>query len=163
MKADPKDTTAGAGNASVKKLAVIIGAGVIALSAAGAGAWYFLGQPAEAKPAKSAQAAEPPVYIPLEKFVVNLQPDDTGEHYLQIQFTLQVPTPEQVELIKANMPQVQNRVLMLLSAKQAAELATPEGKQQLSKELVAAVNQPFVPKGDPQEVTDVLYTSFIIQ
>lgn len=162
MKADPKDTTAVAGNASVKKLAVLAAAGILVLSGMGAGAWYFL-QDADAKPVASAKAAEPPVYIPLEKFVVNLQPDDTGEHYLQIQFTLQVPTPEQVELIKANMPQVQNRVLMLLSAKQAAELASPEGKQQLSKELVAAVNQPFVPKGDPQEVSDVLYTSFIIQ
>lgn len=133
-----------------------------ALAAGGAGGWYFLRDNSDSKSTNGAQLKEPPVYVPMEKFVVNLQPEN-GEQYLQIQFTLQVPTPEQVELIKANMPKVQSRVLLLLSAKRASELTTPEGKQQLSKELIASINEPFVEKGEPQKVSDVLYTNFIIQ
>lgn len=162
MKADPKADAAAVPKSSPKKLIIIIAVAVLALAAGGGAAWYFLKGDAGAKHEKEVKPAEPPVYVPMEKFVVNLQPED-GEQYLQIQFTLQVPTLEQVEVIKANMPKIQSRVLLLLSAKRASELSTPEGKRQLSSEIIAAVNQPFVDKGEPQQVSDVLYTSFIIQ
>ena len=164
MKADPKAETAAVAKSSPKKLIIIIVVAVLVLVAGGgAAAWFFMGGDAGAKPdVKEAKPSEPPVYVPLEKFVVNLQPED-GEQYLQIQFTLQVPTVEQVDLIKANMPKIQSRVLLLLSSKRASELNTPEGKRQLSSEIIASVNEPFVDKGAPQLVSDVLYTSFIIQ
>lgn len=163
MKADPKADTAAVPKSSPKKLIILIAAAVLVLAAGGAAAWYFMQDDAAgAKHEKEVKPAEPPVYVPMEKFVVNLQPED-GEQYLQIQFTLQVPTLEQVEVIKANMPKIQSRVLLLLSAKRASELSTPEGKRQLSSEIIAAVNEPLVDKGAPQQVSDVLYTSFIIQ
>lgn len=162
MKADPKADAAAVPKSSPKKLIIIIAVAVLALSAGGGAAWYFLKGDAGAQQANEVKPAEPPVYVPLEKFIVNLQPED-GEQYLQIQFTLQVPTLEQVEVIKANMPKVQSRVLLLLSAKRASELSTPEGKRQLSSEIIASINEPFVPRGAPQQVSDVLYTSFIIQ
>lgn len=161
MKADPKADTAAAPKSSPKKLIIIIAVAVLVLAGGGGAAWYFMQGDAGATTAQ-AKPAEPPVYVPMEKFVVNLQPED-GEQYLQIQFTLQVPTPEQVELIKANMPKIQSRVLLLLSAKRASELSTPDGKRQLSSEIMAAVNAPLVDKGAPLLVSDVLYTSFIIQ
>jgi flagellar FliL protein len=162
MKADPKADAAAVPKSSPKKLIILIAVAVLVLVAGGGAAWYFLQGDAGAKHEKEVKPAEPPVYVPLEKFVVNLQPED-GEQYLQIQFTLQVPTLEQVEVIKANMPKIQSRVLLLLSAKRASELSTPEGKRQLSSEIIASVNEPFVAKGEAQQVSDVLYTSFIIQ
>lgn len=163
MKADPKADAAAVPKSSPKKLIIIIAAAVLVLVAGGAAAWYFVqGEAGATTAVKDSKPAEPPVYVPLEKFVVNLQPED-GEQYLQIQFTLQVPTLEQVDLIKANMPKIQSRVLLLLSAKRASELNTPDGKRQLSSEIIAAVNEPLVDKGAPQLVSDVLYTSFIIQ
>jgi flagellar FliL protein len=54
-------------------------------------------------------------------------------------------------------------LLLLLSGKKASELNTVEGKQQLAAEIVAQVNQPFDEKGPEQDVTDVLFTAFIIQ
>lgn len=162
MKADPKADAAAVPKSSPKKLIILIAIAVLVLAAGGGAAWYFLQGDAGAANVEEAKPAEPPVYIPLEKFVVNLQPED-GEQYLQIQFTLQVPTLEQVEVIKANMPKIQSRVLLLLSSKRASELSTPEGKRQLSSEIITAVNEPFVAKGQAQQVSDVLYTSFIIQ
>lgn len=163
MKADPKADAAVVPKSSPKKLIILIAAAVLVLIAGAAAAWYFVqGDAGATTAAKDTKPAEPPVYVPLEKFVVNLQPED-GEQYLQIQFTLQVPTLEQVDLIKANMPKIQSRVLLLLSAKRASELNTPEGKRQLSSEIIASVNEPFVDKGERQQVSDVLYTSFIIQ
>ena len=163
MKADPKADAAAPPKSSKKMLIIIIAVVVLALG--GAGAFFMLkgGGDAEHKTEKKASKPHaPPVFVALDAFTVNLQPEN-GDQYLQIQFTLQVSDEKQVELIKANMARVRSRVLLLLSSKKASEISTPEGKATLSKELVTTLQAPFVEKGDPQEISDVLYTAFIIQ
>ena len=171
MKADPKaDAALAPAGASKKKLIIIILAAVLVAGGGGGGAaWYFLhdksGQDDSAPSKKkkhSASKAGPPVFVPIDSFTVNLQPEN-GEQYLQIAFTLQVSNAEEMEAIKLNMPKVRSRLLLLLSGKKASELNTVEGKQQLAAEIVAQVNQPFDEKGPEQDVTDVLFTAFIIQ
>ena len=168
MKADPKADGAAAPNGK-KKMIVMVLAGVLLAGAGAGGAWFFAqgsAEAAEEKPSKKDKKKKKdeeakPEFVALEPFTVNLQPD--GERYLQVQFTLQVGSLEEAEHIKTNMARVRSRVLMLLSAKQASELTSTEGKKKLSEELIAAVNEPFEEKGDEQEVSDVLFTSFIIQ
>jgi len=62
-----------------------------------------------------------------------------------------------------HMPRVRSRLLTLLSSKQADELATPADKKKLAQEILAQVKQPFDPNGKPQQVDDVLFTTFVIQ
>ena len=157
-----------------RKLFIMIGAAVVVLALGAGAGWYFMHKGADdsaaAEPAKKEHASgkkakkseAKPEYIAVEPFTVNLQPEH-GDQYLQVAFTLQVNSPEQVELIKANMAKVRSRVLLLLSGKKASEISTVEGKQQLAGEILAAVNAPFEEHGDEQEVSDVLFTSFIIQ
>ncbi len=159
MKADPKADAAAP--KSSKKMMIMIIVGVVVLALGGGAAWFFTQGSAKGEQ-KEVKKALPPVFVVIEPFTVNLQPEN-GEQYLQIQFTLQVSDEKQVELIKTNMARVRSRVLLLLSAKKASEISTVEGKSQLSKELIAAIRQPFVEKGEAQEVSDVLYTAFIIQ
>ncbi|MBQ5948604.1 flagellar basal body-associated protein FliL [Massilia sp. ST3] len=170
-KADPKADAADAAPAgSKKKLMIMIAAAVLVLGAGAGGGWYFSqsGAHAEEAPAKEHKKKKKKdddvkaEYVPVEAFTVNLQPEN-GEQYLQVQFTLQIAGPEQVQLVKDNMAVVRNRVLLLLSGKKASEISTVEGKQQLAAEIQAAVKEPFEKDGDEQEVTDVLFTSFIIQ
>lgn len=174
MKADPKaDAAVAPASGGKKKLFLLIGALVLVLGLGGAGAaWFFMhsggddaAEPAKkdhagAKKKKKSEAAAE--YLAVEPFTVNLQPE-TGDQYLQVAFTLQVDGPEQAEAIKANMAKVRSRVLLLLSGKKASEINTVEGKQQLAGEILAAVKEPFEPQGEGQEITDVLFTSFIIQ
>lgn len=164
MKADPKADAAAP--SPKKKLLAIVGGAVVLLALGGAGAWHFLGGDADAKSAKKEKAsakAEQPEYVALEQFTVNLQPGEAGDQYLQVQLTLQVPNLQQAEIFKNNMAKVRNRVLLLLSSKHAAEISTIEGKRQLADEIVASLKSPFAEKGAPQEVSDVLFTAFIIQ
>src|SRR5450830_316117 len=172
MKAEAKAEAAPAGGGSKKKLIIIIAA-VLVLALGGGGAeWFFMhgadSAEHEEEPVKKSKSkkkkkeAGPPVYVPVEAFTVNLQPEE-GEQYLQLAFTLQLSDAEQSELIKNNMPKVRSRILLLLSSKRASEINTPEGKQQLSKEILEQVNLPFEEQGDEQEVSEVLFTSFIIQ
>ena len=162
MKADPK--AEGAAPKPKKKLMIMVLAGVLVAGAGAGGAWFMTRPPADGKAAKAEakEPAEKPEFLAIDQFTVNLQPEN-GEQYLQVQFTLQVGSLEQAELIKTNMARVRSRVLMILSAKKASELSSVEGKKKLSEEIIAAVKEPFSPKADPQDVSDVLFTSFIIQ
>ena len=173
MKADPKADAAPAGGGK-SKLIIIILAALLVLGLGGGAAWYFLHgggdgdgaaeeAPKKEKTSKKKKKEEhPPEYLAVEPFTVNLQPEN-GDQYLQVAFTLQVDGPEQAEIIKTNMAKVRSRVLLLLSGKKASEINTVEGKQQLAGEILAAVKEPFDRHGDDQEVSDVLFTSFIIQ
>ncbi|WP_292038109.1 flagellar basal body-associated protein FliL [Massilia sp. UBA6681] len=170
-KADPKADAAAAPAGSKKKLIVIAAAAVLLLGGGGGAAWYFMQggdgaaaheSPKESKKKKKKDAGVKPEYVPVEAFTVNLQPEN-GEQYLQVQFTLQVAGAEQATLVKDNMAIVRNRVLLLLSGKRASEISTVQGKQQLAAEIQAIVQEPFDKDGDEQDVTDVLFTSFIIQ
>jgi flagellar FliL protein len=171
MKADPKAAAdAGAAPPKAKSKMMIIIIAVVLLAAIGGGAAWFMtrGGGEEdhgggAKKAHKAAKSAPPEYVALESFTVNLQPENGADQYLQVQMTLQVAGAEQVELFKTNMAKVRNRVLLLLSSKKASEISTIEGKKKLAEEIVAATKEPFVEKGDEQEVSEVLFTSFIIQ
>ena len=160
-KADAGDAPAGK---SKKKLLIIIGAVVFLLVAAGGGAAFFLTKKSSANKEKEhkEEPAKAPVFLALEPFTVNLQ-SDGGDKYLQITMTLQVQSEEQVNLIKANMPQVRSRLLLLLSSKDASEILSAEGKEKLVNEIIEKVAQPFVPKGEPQKVSGVFFTSFVVQ
>jgi flagellar FliL protein len=175
MKADPKAEAAPAPAAGGKsKLFIMIGAAVLVLGLGAGAGWYFLHgstadgagsakkEHADASSKKKKKDEHPPEYLPIEPFTVNLQPEN-GDQYLQVAFTLQVDGAEQAELIKANMAKVRSRVLLLLSGKKASEINTVEGKQQLAGEILAVVKEPFAEHGEGQEVSDVLFTSFIIQ
>ncbi|HEY0061107.1 MAG TPA: flagellar basal body-associated protein FliL, partial [Telluria sp.] len=149
--------------AKSKKMLIIILA-VVVLAVGGGAAWFLTKGSGDKAEHKEVKHAVKPEFVVIEPFTVNLAPEEgLQDQYLQIQFTLQVAGPEQAELVKTNMARVRSRVLLLLSAKKSSELNTTEGKSQLSKEIIAAINLPFADKAPPQEVTDVLFTNFIIQ
>lgn len=157
--AEPEKTADEAPQKKSKKMLFIIIGVVVLLAGGGAGAWFMTQgkhEPGEAK----VEPPKPPLFMPLETFTVNLQ---GGQHYLQTDITLQVTDPVQVDAIKLHMPRVRSRLLALLSSKNAEDLATTEDKKKLALEIKDQVSQPFYPKGKPQQVDDVLFTSFVIQ
>jgi flagellar protein FliL len=152
---------------SKKKLIVFGLIIVLVLAIVGGGAVFFLmkKKAPSGKGEEEVHQEEPakaPVFIPMEPFTVNLQSEE-HDKYLQLTMTLQVDDDKQVEAIKANMPQVRSRLLMLLSSKDAEEIMTKEGKDKLVEEIMNQVRTPFSPKGDPQKVSGVFFTSFVIQ
>lgn len=155
------DSKGDAPAAPKKNMLVIAIAGAVIAAAGGGAAWFFTQSKADAPAAQA--SAEPAMFVPLDAFVVNLQPEEGNDAYLQIGVTLQVPNLEAEELLKQNMPKVRSRVLMLLSGKHKSEITTVEGKRQLANEIITAIKEPFVPKGKPQEVSEVLFTTFIVQ
>ena len=161
MKVYPKAGAAPAPAGARNKLVMLIGGALVVLGGGGGAAWYFM-QGKAADPAHKVVKTEPPEYVPIESFTVNLQAEN-GDQFLQIAFTLQVQNQKESALVKANMAKVRSRVLLLLSGKKASEISTVDGKRQLATDIIAALKQPFAEKGEPQQINDVLYTAFIIQ
>jgi flagellar FliL protein len=162
--AAPASAPAKEGKKSRSKMFILIGAIVLAV-AGGGGAWYFMGHKAEGteKTAHSKpNPMAPPVFAQMEPFTVNLQADG-GEQFLQTAFTLKVGSQADVDAIKLYLPQVRSRVLLLLSSKRGADIATVEGKKKLAEEIIAQLTQPFGKGAQPLEVTDVFFTAFVIQ
>lgn len=139
-----------------KKLIIIIAAAVLVLVMGGGAAAFFVmksGADAEAaaeegddgehaEPVKRSKKAEPkkdesdgpPVFVPLDPFVVNLA-DKEVERYAQVGINLQVDDPKVGEQMKVYMPAIRNAVLLILSHKSADEILSTEGKQKLAEEI----------------------------
>lgn len=145
---------------SKKKLFIILGVLVALLAAGGAAAWFFMGRSSATTEHVGETPAKPPVYLPLDTFTVNLH---GSEQFLQVDLTLQGTEQAEVDAIKLHMPRVRSRLLTLLASKDAEDLLAPEGKDKLAKDILAEINKPFEPKGSPQKIVDVLFTSFVIQ
>jgi flagellar FliL protein len=142
------------------------------LGGAGGGAWYFLRdqQPVAAPKPGTAKAAsakpvssKPPVFVTLEPFTVNLQQEDAAAQFLQVGLSLKLADDAPVEAIKLHMPEIRNRVLLLLSSKKASEVNTSAGKKTLSDELLREIAQPLASSVLAQRLDSVLFTSFVVQ
>ena len=118
------------------KLLLIIIALFVVLAAAGAAAWFFLFSESDADEPKV--SSKPAVFLPVDQFTVNLQPEE-GQQYLQVAMTLKVVDQAVSDAIKAQMPEVRSRVLLLLSSKKPSQLVTLEGKNRLIEEVAREV------------------------
>lgn len=155
-----------------KKLLIIILAVVVLLVAGGGAAAFFLmkkkGGDSHAEEKHAVERKGPSVFAPLDPFTVNLA-DPSRDHYLQIGLTYELYASDVEAELKAQMPLLRSRALLLLTSKTSEELATPEGKGKLAGELVtlarAALAASKVPGTQNSErgVADVHFSSFIIQ
>ena len=164
MAKDPKTDAADAPAPASKKKLIIIIAAVVLLAGGGGAAWFFTHQKSDHKKeeVKHEEPAHAPVFVSLDTFTVNLQPDP-DEKFLQLELSLQVASTEEAELLKGQMPAVRSRLLMLLTSKKATDISTGEGKKLLTEEIIAEVKKPFSKNAKPQEIIGVFFTSFVIQ
>lgn len=130
------------------------------LTASGAAAWYFMEGQGQGK--AEAVQPKPPVFVTLEPFTVNLQPGE-GDQYLQIGLVFKVSDSAAGDAIKLHMPEIRNRILLLLSSKHASELSTVDGKQKLSAEIMAEARRPLAPQPANPGIVNVFFTAFVIQ
>jgi flagellar protein FliL len=161
---------------------------VLVLAGAGAAAVYFM---EFAHSDAAATAPKPPVFVPLDTFTVNLISDSAQMQFMQAAITLKLTEKATAELIKDRLPEVRDRVLIVLSAKRGSEILSVAGKQKLAVDIAdavkkiivptpvaspraeltpaaaeAAVAPPTQPASKPAPATpavEVLFTSFIVQ
>ena len=136
-----------------KKLLIIIAAVVLLLAALAVAAVLLLksspsddeeadeevAEESVKKSAKKKDKGEPPVFVSLDTFTVNLAPEN-GEQYLQVIISVELDSADSQAQLTAMMPRIRNNVTLLLSSKKASELQPKEGKENLAKESAAEIN-----------------------
>ncbi|HEX5685318.1 MAG TPA: flagellar basal body-associated FliL family protein [Ideonella sp.] len=159
-----------------KKLIILIAAMVALLGMGGGGAVVYMKKKAAAEAAaaeededgegadtghkavakessKKDEKRTPPVFVPLEPFVVNLA-DREADRFAQVGITLEVADATVGDEIKAYMPAIRNNVLLLLAHKTSQELMEPEGKEELAKEVRREALRPMgIDLPDEEEVS----------
>lgn len=139
---------------------------IIVLGAGGVGGWILLGKRGGTANAASAPPPPPakPVFFQLDPFTVNLQPSgNDGGQLLYVGITLQLGDQTSQAFLQEHLPQVRDRLLLVLSGQSAGNLISSAGKQQLATEIRGALVKPFA-KGQPKlAVNNVLFTQFIVQ
>jgi|SRR5579871_2189240 flagellar FliL protein len=158
-------STSTAGSEKKKSsLPLLASVALFAVVAGGAASWLWQqkGQQGTAIRAEASGGA-PRYLIPLEGFTVNLA--DPGEtHFLRVTISLGIDRlPEGVEKDKptAAIPvaRVRDAILAVLTTCKADELLTADGKSQLKRNVLAAV-QKHVPE---LGVREVYFTEFLVQ
>ena len=147
-------TTANAGGAKKgkAKLMIIIAAVLVVLLLAGGAAMFLLKKkaataegsedsaPAVAHKASKVDSKHPPIFVPLDAFVVNLS-DKEADRYAQIGITLEVEGAEFAEQMKVYMPSIRNGILMILAHKSSHELLERTGKEKLAGQIQREVGR----------------------
>jgi flagellar FliL protein len=172
MSEKPKAETEVTEKKSNSKMIIIILSVLLLLAGAG-GAYFLLSKPAPAHAAgegapegeveakhEEHEEHKPPVFVELEPFTVNLQPDG---QFLQATFNLQVEDEIVAEEIKLYMPLIRSRLLLMLSNKTGENLSQQEGKTTLVTEMKELIQQPFSKGAKPLKIDNVFMTSFVIQ
>ncbi len=157
------------------KLFLLIGLVVLLLAGGGgAGYWFFVMRPAAAAAAAAAGATGEhdaketkkeegeSAALKFDPFVVNLA-DEGGARYLRVGLSLVIAGGEaeakELEESKVKLLRIRSAVLELLSQQVADVVVTPEGKAVLKDAIEKAATEIL----QPVEVTDVLFTEFVVQ
>ncbi len=143
-----------------KKLIIMVAAALLVVLVGGGAAAFMMKQkaaaeaaaaedgdgdgetPAAAPHAKKGEHKSPPLFVPLEPFVVNLA-DRDSERYAQIGITLQIDEAKFADELKLYLPAVRNGILMVLAHKTSTELLERSGKDRLAAEIMREAVRPM--------------------
>lgn len=142
-----------------RKFILLLALAALGIAAAGGGAYAYLRGEYKA----AATVAPPdPIFVALEPFTVNLQPNGRSR-FLHVAMTLKVVDAKSQQQLTKYLPEVRSRVLTVLSNRQSEVLLTAEEKTQLADEIMAALNRPFAPDLAPSKIASVMFTTFMQQ
>ncbi|TVP50486.1 MAG: flagellar basal body-associated protein FliL [Halomonas sp.] len=141
---------------------------LVLLSSAGAAAAIYMvidqrGDDTAEGEMQQSMERQTPIFMRIEPFTVNLADDRHGSRLLYTGVTLRVGNDTTRQILEEHMPQVRSRLLMLLSGKQASELTSPEGKEELAQAIISQLNVPLTENQPPLDLREVLFTDFIVQ
>lgn len=101
-------------------------------------------------------------YIEMKPFIANFS--STGKlRFLKCQVTVQVASPDAHHAVNFYKPEIRHEVLMVLSDKQENELKSVEAQDALARELLATVQKVLLAEEGEAFVSDLFFTSFVIQ
>jgi len=103
-----------------------------------------------------------PLFVELKPFTVTL--NDAGlPQILYLEITLRIASEDDREYLTEYLPEVRSRVLAELSRHTARQVQLPEGRAALAQALRTTITAPYPPEVKALNVTQVLFTAFVVQ
>jgi len=131
-----------------------------------AGAAWFINKdkgPAEAAVVEVIKPKDP-IYVKVDPFTVNLAAEsNTRQRLLHAGLWLRVDDQDTADFLKKHMPQLRSRLLLLAAESTPEQLTTDEGKLALSAKVMKTMEMPFTTPQPVLNITEVLYSEFVIQ
>lgn len=159
------------------KQIIILSAVMVSLMLASVGASFFLmnhvleqrltevlpeemlAEEEEVPEEEAVEEIPPPIYIPLEPFVINFL-QDGALRYLQVTMELMSRDQLIVDQVNASLPEIRNSLIMLMSDYSYDQLSSREGKEQIREAIPVEVNS-IIEHEDGVE--SVFITGFVMQ
>lgn len=134
---------------------------LLAALAAGGGATFYAlrGNAVQAAPAPKPVK---PIFVTLEPLTVNVQAE-ARQRFLHVGVTLKVNDEEAQARINEAMPELRSRLLLLLSNRDPAGLASVPDKLALAEAIRNELNRPVAKGLPPQGIEGVGFTAFVLQ
>lgn len=142
------------------KLILLVIAAVLVIAAGGAAAYFYLG--AKQPPKETVVLPVDPIFVALEPFTVNLQPNGRSR-FLHVAMTLKVADAASQAQLTQYLPEVRSRVLTVLSNRESETLLVADEKNRMAGEIMVSLNQPFAPNLPSAKIASVMFTTFLLQ
>jgi len=104
------------------------------------------------------------VYISLgSPLVLNLSSKSSRNTYLQLTADVLVKDSDSEELIKTHIPAMRHQLIVLLSEQPARDMKSPAKREEVRKIASAQIQELVADLADNQDISDVLFSSFLVQ
>lgn len=102
-------------------------------------------------------------YVELKPMVTNFgTPNDL--HFMKAEVTIQVASSDSVHDVNAHMPQIRDALMFLFSGQSKDELQTVTAQQDLAQKALEKIRELMAQEQvDPQQISDVFFTSLVVQ
>lgn len=105
------------------------------------------------------------IYVKMEPaFVTNYGTPRTSKlKYVKADVTLRVSSPAAEAAVNRHMPNLRNAVVMLLGNQTEQDMASGDAQEIVRQAALKEVNQILKAENESEEVSDLLFTNFIVQ
>lgn len=114
--------------------------------------------PAATAQAEANQGAQLGPLYSLDTFIVNLA-DVERSRYLRVTMDLELAQAMDTDKLNERLPQVRDRILMILPSKSFEEIASVDGKTALRDEIIEKLNSLF----PSAVISNIFFTEFVVQ
>ena len=103
-------------------------------------------------------------YVSLGKsMVLNLSSKNNRLTFLQLQADALIKDEDSEQIIKTHIPAIRHVLIVLLSEQNATDMKSPEKREEIRSLATTQVKQLMLELADNKDITDILFSSFLVQ
>lgn len=109
-------------------------------------------------------SAKNSAYVSLgDSLVLNLSNDNRRLTFLQLKADVLIADSSAEELIKTHVPAIRHKLIVLLSEQKANDMKSPTKREEIRKLATMQVQALMTDLAGSKDVTDILFSSFLVQ